>query len=244
MPKAGTPAFGHGFDVGAGRISGGLEDGRADAVENGLNGAQGVDGGGRGFDVEAQGMGSARVALDGGDVVGEVVGVFGGVGLAAGASGFLVHPGDDAKGAGGAQVEALENFGGLHGHDYAGSVVDGAGAKVPGIEMAGDDYDLLGVFGAFEIGDYVVAGFVRKLLRSEGEVHADFALGGEMDDQVGVFGGDGGGGDSGGEAESGVRETVVGTADGANQGGDCAEIGGGFGSGAAIADGLAVGGEG
>ena len=90
-------------------------------------------------------MGGSGVALDGGDVVGEVVGEFGGVGAAAGASGFFVHPGDYAEGAGGAQVETLEDFGGLHGHDYAGSVVDGSGAEVPGVEMAGDDYDLLGV---------------------------------------------------------------------------------------------------
>ena len=141
-------------------------------------------------------------------------------------------------------MKALENFGGLHGHDYAGSVVDGSGAEVPRIEMAGDYYDLFGMFGTFEVGDYVVAGFIRKLLGCQSKMHADFAFGGEMGDQVGVFGGDGGGGDSGGEAESGVREAIVGTAYGADQGGYCAEIGGGFGSGSAIADGLAVGGEG
>ena len=188
-------------------------------------------------------MGSAGVALDGGYIMGEVLGVFGGVGFAAGASGFLIHPGDHAEGAGGAQVKALENFGGLHGHDYAGSVVDGSGAEVPGIEMAGDHYDLFGMFGTFEIGDYVVAGFIRKLLRCQSEVHADFAFRGEMGDQVGVFGGDGGGRDSGGEAESGVRESVVGIGYGADQGGNGAEISGGFGSGSAIADGLAIGGE-
>ena len=140
-------------------------------------------------------------------------------------------------------MKSLENFGGLHGHDYAGSIVDRAGAEVPGIEMAGDYYDLFGMFGTFEVGDYVVAGFVRKLLGRQGKMHADFAFGGEMDDQVGVFGGDGRGGDSCREAESGVREAIVGVAYGADQSGYCAQIGGGFGSGSAIADGLAVGGE-
>src|SRR5258708_38354514 len=97
-------------------------------------------------------MGCAGVTFDGGDVVGEVLGVFGGVGFAAGASGFFVHPGDDAEGAGGAQVEALENFWGFHGHDYTGSVVDCAGAEVPGIGMAGDDDDLRGMLGTVEVG--------------------------------------------------------------------------------------------
>ncbi len=127
-------------------------------------------------------MGGAGVALDGGDVAGEVVGVFGGVGFAAGASGFFVHPGDNAEGAGGAEVEALENFGGLHGHDYAGSIVDGAGAEVPGIEMAGDDYDLLGMFGTFEVGDHVEASFIGELLWRQGQTHSDFAFGCQVDD--------------------------------------------------------------
>ena len=109
--------------------------------------------------------------------------------------------------------------------------------------MAGNHYDLLGMFGAFEVGDYVVAGFVGKLLGSQRQMHADFAFSGEMDDQVGVFGGNGCGGDSGGEVESGVREAIVGAAHGADQSGYCAQIGGGFGSGSAIADGLAIGGE-
>src|SRR5271167_2969774 len=147
-------------------------------------------------------MGGAGVAFDGGYVVREVVGVVGGVGFAAGASGFFVHPGDYAESSGGAQMEALENFGSLHGHHYASSVVDGTRAEVPGIEMTGDYYDLLGMLGTFEVGDYVVAGFIRKLLGRQSKVHADFAFGGEVDDQVGIFGGDRGGGDSGGQAES------------------------------------------
>ena len=188
-------------------------------------------------------MGSAGVALDGGYVVREVAGIFGGVGFAARASGFFVHPGNYAEGAGGTQVKALENFGGLHGHDYAGSVVDGSGAQIPRIEMAGDYYDLLGMFGTFEVGDYVVAGFIRKLLGRQSEMHANFAFSGEIDDQVGVFGGDGRGGDSCGEAESGVGKAVVGTAYGADQSCYCTEIGGRFGSGSTITDSLAVGGE-
>src|ERR1035438_4698445 len=102
-------------------------------------------------------MGCSGVAFYGGNVAGGVVGVFGGVGAGAGASGFFVHPSDYAEGAGGAQVEALEDFGGLHGHYYSGAVVDGSGAEVPGIQMAGDYYDLLGMLGTFEVGNHVVA---------------------------------------------------------------------------------------
>jgi hypothetical protein len=40
----------------------------------------------------------------------------------------------------------------------------------------------------------VVAGLVGKLLRSEGEMHADLALRGEVDDEIGIFGGHGAGG--------------------------------------------------
>src|SRR5580698_4847346 len=164
-------------------------------------------------------MGGARVALNGGHVAREIAGVFGSVGFAAGASGFFVHPGNYTEGAGGAQVKALENFGGLHGHDYAGSIVDGSGAEVPGIEMAGDYYDLFGMFGTFEVGDYVIAGFIRKLLGRQNKMHADLAFGSEVNDQVGVFGGDCRGGDSGGEALPGVREAIVGVAYGADQSG-------------------------
>ena len=64
-----------------------------------------------------------------------------------------------------------------------------------------------------------------------------------MDDQVGVFGGYGGSGDSGGEAKSSVREAIVGVSYGADQGGYGAEVGSGFGSRSAITDGFAVGGE-
>jgi hypothetical protein len=75
-------------------------------------------------------------------------------------------------------------------------------------------------------------------------VHADFALGREVSDQVGVFGGDSSGRDSGGKTESRVWESIVGAGDGANQSSHGAEIGGGFGSGSPVTDGLTVGGKG
>ena len=79
-------------------------------------------------------------------------------------------------------MKALKNFGGFHRDDHAGSVIDRAGAEIPGIEMARDNHDLFGMLGALEVGDHVVTGFIRKLLRGEREPHADFALRRQMGD--------------------------------------------------------------
>jgi hypothetical protein len=64
-----------------------------------------------------------------------------------------------------------------------------------------------------------------------------------VSDEVSVFGGHGCGGDSGGETESGVGQAIVGAADRADECGGCAQVGGGFGSGSAVTNGFAVGGE-
>ncbi len=141
-------------------------------------------------------------------------------------------------------MKFLQKFGRFHGDGDSGSVVDGAGAEVPGIEVAGDDDDLLGMFAAFQIGDHVIASGVGQFLRSEGEVHAHVSLGGEVGDQVAVFGGDGACGNSCGDAEAGVRQAEVGAADGAYQCGHRAQVGCGFWTGGAVADRFAVGHEG
>jgi hypothetical protein len=113
-------------------------------------------------------------------------------------------------------MQALENFSGGHGDDNTGAVVDSAATEVPGIEVAGNDDDLLGMVATLEIGDDVVASDVGKSLGSEGEGHADATLGGEVLDQVGIFSGQSGGGDSSGDAIASMREAVVGASDGTN----------------------------
>ena len=185
-------------------------------------------------------MAGSGVALDGGDVVGKFRGVSFGVGLVSAASIFLVHPGDDAQRAAWADMQALEQFGGGHGDDDTRAVVDGAAAEVPGIEVTGDNDDLLGMLAALEVGDDVVAGDFGKALRSEREVHANAALGGEVFDQVGIFGGESGGGNSGGNAVAGVRQAIVGASDGTDQRGDGAQFSGGFGAARAIDNRFAV----
>jgi len=182
MPKGGDSSIGHGGDVGSGRIGAGLKGAGADAEESVLHRAERFYGGSCGLRVEAERMRGSRIALNGGDAVREVIGIFRGVSSAAGAAGLFVHPGNDAQGASRAQVKALQDFGGLHGDDNAGSIVDGSSAEIPGIEMPGDDYDLLGVLGAFEICDNVVTGFVGELLRGKCEMQAHFSLGREVDD--------------------------------------------------------------
>src|SRR5579862_7297222 len=141
-------------------------------------------------------------------------------------------------------MKALENFGSFHCYDDAGAVIDRSGAEIPRVEMSRDDDGLLGMFGAFEVGDDVIAGFVRQLLRSDDQTHADGAFGREVGDQVGVFGGNCGRGNSGGSVEAGVREAIVGAVNGAVQLRDCTEIGGSFGPSGTVADSLAIGGEG
>src|ERR1017187_8992649 len=176
----------------------------------------------------------------GGDVVRKFRGVSLGIGLVSAAAIFLVHPGDDAQRAARADMQPLKQFGGRHGDDNPRAVVDGAATEVPGIEMTGDNDVLLGMLAALEVGDNVVAGGVRKALRSEREVHANAALGGEVFDQIGIFGGESGGGNSGGNAVPSVRQAIVGASDGTDKRGDGAKFSRRFGAVSTIANGFAV----
>src|SRR6478609_5375853 len=109
--------------------------------------------------------------------------------------------------------------------------------------MAGNDHDLVRMFTALKVGDDVVTGDVRKLLRSEGEVDAHLALSRQVGHESGVFGGDGSGGNAGRITKSGVGQAEIGAADGANEGGDSAHVCCGLSTGGAIAHGFAVGDE-
>ena len=103
------------------------------------------------------------------------------------------------------QAELLAEICDLHGDNYSRAIIDRAGAEIPRIEMAGNNDDLLGMFGAFEIGDDVVAGDLRKRLRSENEMHRDSALRDKVGDGVCIFRGDGGSGNSCRDALDSVR---------------------------------------
>ncbi len=141
-------------------------------------------------------------------------------------------------------MQFLQKLCRFHRDGDSGAVVDRAGAQVPGIEVSGDDDELLGMLAALQIGDHVVAGGIGQFLRSEGEVHAHLSLRGEMRDQVGIFGSDGTGGNSGGNAEASVRQAEVGATHGAHEGSHGAQVGCGLGSGRTVAHAFAIGHEG
>src|SRR5438270_13174653 len=115
---------------------------------------------------------------------------------------------------------------------------------MPRIEMAGNDHDLLRMLGALEVCDDVIAGHVRKLLRSEREVEAHLALCGEVGHEGGVFGADSSGGNAGGITGAGVGQAKIRAAYGTNEGADSAHLRCCLGTGSAVAYGFAVGDEG
>jgi hypothetical protein len=137
------------------------------------------------------------------------------ISFAAAGAVFFVHPGDYANGSFRMQAELLAEIRNLHGDGNTSGIINCAGAKIPGIQMAADDYNLFGMLRTFQVGDYVEAWHVIKSLRREDEMHGDAALLGEVGDELRVFGGDGRCGNSGGDAVSGVRKTVVGVTEAA-----------------------------
>src|SRR5260370_13801275 len=152
------------------------------------------------------------VTFDRGDMMGEFRGVIFGICLAPRSSSLFVHPGNDAQGALGAQVQFLKNLGRLHGNHDTRAVVDGASAQVPRIEMPGDYYQLLRMFAALKVANYVVAGLVGEFLRRQRKVHTYTALPENMRDQVGIFGGNRAGGDAPPGTPAGMRQAAIGGA--------------------------------
>jgi hypothetical protein len=61
-------------------------------------------------------------------------------------------------------MKLLDEVGCCHGHVDTGTVVDGAGAELPGIKMTGDNDDLLWVLTSFQVGYYIVGLGVRQHL--------------------------------------------------------------------------------
>ena len=115
----------------------------------------------RHLDVEAQRMRRPGIALDRGRGAKEFGRVILGVGLAAGAAAFFVHPRNHSQSALRMQVKLLQNLGRFHRDHHAGAVVDCARAQIPRIEMSRDHDELFGMFAALQVGDDVVAGLRR-----------------------------------------------------------------------------------
>src|SRR5947207_1613815 len=88
------------------------------------------------------------------------------------------------------QVEPVQQLSRLHSDHDAGAIVNCSGAQVPRIQMARDDYNLLRMLGAFEIGNNVVALGFRPLMGSECQMKTHFALRSQTCDQASILGGD------------------------------------------------------
>src|SRR5262249_3688641 len=80
---------------------------------------------------------------------------------------------NEANGALGLEVELGECASGFKNGGGTGAVVGGAGAEIPGIEVGAKDDDLLGLFGAANLGDGVVD---LHLVVAELVGHFDFDL--------------------------------------------------------------------
>ena len=167
-----------------------------------------------------------------------------GVSLAAGAAGLLVHPRNHADGALGTQMEPLQQLRRFHGNHYAGAVVDRARAQVPGVEMSGQHNDLLGMLTALKIGDHVMAGGFRQLLRGESKVHANLALRRQVRNERCVFRGDCARRNPRRNAEAGMGKSIVGIAHRSHQAGHPTPIGHCCRTGGPVAHRFAVCGEG
>ncbi len=124
---------------------------------------------------------------------------------------FFAAPQRHADGAVHLQVERFQNAHHFHGHGAACAVVGGAGAHVPGIEVAAHHDQFVGLGGAGDLGDHVerigVAG-IEIHLDVEGKLHRDVVLQ-QARDAVVVFGGDGDGGHVLGRI-AGARRAVAG----------------------------------
>src|SRR2546423_13099984 len=106
------------------------------------------------------------------------------------------------------QVEFVKDFGGLHSDDYASAIVDRAGAKVPGIEVSGDDNDLFRVLGSFQVRNHVITLRLRSHLGGKGQMDSHPAAFCEAGDQSSIFGADRACGNGSIGARTGMRETI------------------------------------
>src|SRR5258708_7006010 len=174
--EGGYSRFRHYSYVGARAVAGRLQNICSHAGENALDRPEHFDRLRSKLDIKAQGMRGSTVAFDGGDVPWPLVRMNLSVGVAARSPSLFVHPGDNPDCPLRAQVKHLKKFRRFDGNDQASAIVDCTSAEIPRVEMSGDHHDLLRMFAALQISDYVVAGAVGQLLWSEREVHTGFAL--------------------------------------------------------------------
>src|SRR5436190_16028908 len=116
-------------------------------------------------------MRCSEIAFDGGHVLAVVVLLLLAIFAAADAAVLLVHVGDDPNGAFWLELEELYKESGLHRDDNAGTVIEGACAQIPRIEMAADDHDLVRLLTSLQVSDDVITRRIGKRLRCERHVN-------------------------------------------------------------------------
>ena len=87
-------------------------------------------------------MPRTRIGFDPGEVIGNLRGMFPAVRTSAEQAWLFADPRHYPNSALGLQMKLLDEVGGCHGKSDTGTVVEGAGVEIPGIEMTGDDDDL------------------------------------------------------------------------------------------------------
>ena len=139
---------------------------------------------------------TTRIGLHQQDVIGQLRLMRVAIAVAATQPVFLVREEDDANGPPGLQTELLHHPG-LPGRDAAAAVVARARADVPRIEVPSDQHDLLRQLSAAQLADDVGRLAVRLgRFHREPDPNGDTAIL-ETLKPVGVFGGDGRGGNLG-----------------------------------------------
>src|SRR5215813_12440534 len=87
---------------------------------------------------------------------------------------FLIHPGSKPNRASGMRANLLNDADNVHRDPYACGVVESPGSQIPGIQVPGDNHDLLRDLVTFQISDDVVALFRSKIVWGKHNVHLDY----------------------------------------------------------------------
>src|ERR1700751_1172918 len=125
-------------------------------------------------------MTRAAIGFVNGKMIGKLARVILRVLLRSAATVLFVHPRNHADGSSRFEMKLPNQMRCFHRHRHARTIIDRARPQLPRIEMTRDDYDLLGMFAALEVGDDICAFDIRQCLWGEYKMHARLSLRGEV----------------------------------------------------------------
>src|ERR1041384_1021245 len=102
-------------------------------------------------------MTCTQIALDRGNVIGQLLLMVSGIGSSAHQSVLFIHPGDHPNRSLWFQPELLYQLRGLHRDCDSSSVIYRTGSKIPRIQMSGDNHNLFGMLTALDVSHDVKA---------------------------------------------------------------------------------------